>query len=77
MTIQEYLHAIKKINPSAHCVVWEGNVVKWDENHKGAKPTYEECLALESTVKAELLALRKPTIEDRLKLLEATRPIIK
>ena len=39
----ELLKCIKYINPKAHCVIWEGNKIVWDEAHKGKKPTISQC----------------------------------
>jgi len=43
MTAEEKLRCIKYINPKAHCVVWEGGIVKYDQAHIGAKPSTKEC----------------------------------
>lgn len=58
MNLEERLKCIKHINPQAHCVVWEGGVVKYDPAHIGAKPTLEECEKVLPVVQ-EQLALRE------------------
>lgn len=58
MNLEERLKCIKHINPKAHCVVWEGGIVKYDPAHIGVKPTLKECEAVLSVVQAEM-ALEK------------------
>ena len=43
MKADERLECIKIINPDAHCVVWEGGKVIYDNAHVGKKPTLIEC----------------------------------
>jgi hypothetical protein len=57
MTTEEYVKCIKRINPEAMVVVWDENGVlipKYDEAHKGAKPTIAECEAVLPQIQMEI-----------------------
>lgn len=58
MTPEEYIKAIKYLNPNAHGVVWgtgEGMTVKWDAAHQGIKPTLKECETVLPQVQTQIL----------------------
>jgi len=66
MTNQEYLYCIKKLNPNAHCVVWQDGDkqwVVWDDAHIGKKPTEKECEAVLTEVQTEI-NIQKSIIPD-------------
>jgi len=67
MTNEEYVYAIKKLNPEALFVIWNDKKleVKWDDNHKGKKPTYDECLEVLEEVKFEIEEKNKQNEDNK------------
>lgn len=66
MNCIEKLKCIKKINPGAHCVVWEGGLVKYDASHKGKKPSNAECESIFSTIQSEMIEEEEKINEEEL-----------
>ena len=64
MTLEERLKCIKHINLEAHCVVWEGGIVKYDPAHIGVKPTLKECEAVLSIVQEQMASEETKQLDE-------------